>query len=247
MKEKIRRLFRKDKKKGKYITESPDWIAFGYWILVYSLGIYFMLTIVTNKQIAAPFLLMIPAIIGVFYIFFILPIKALNFFITEAVLRIILFHIPKNKAAETAVIIGKNEYYRPSFWFAPNYDTDLLLIVKYLKLLGKPFSIYYDVSVKMIDKIMNNKKIKTVFFVGHGRRHGFAVDRNTVLDYCRYNDPKYKKDFIYQIHCNHGKGKSLVEYVVPKENWKECLPEHGYMSNITVNQMFIDKIIALKN
>ncbi|MHA1827136.1 MAG: hypothetical protein ACTSX6_00660, partial [Candidatus Heimdallarchaeaceae archaeon] len=38
-----------------------------------------------------------------------------------------------------------------------------------------------------------------------------------------------------------------VEYVVPKENWKECLPEHGYMSNITVNQMFIDKIIALKN
>ena len=144
------------------------------------------------------------------------------------------------------VVIGKNEYFSPSFWVSPNYDTDLLIVVEYLRMIGRPYSIYYEASIETIDEIMADKNIKTVFFFGHGRRHGFAIDKGNVVDYCRYDDPKYTKDYVYQIHCNHGKGKSLVEYVVSNENQPQCLPEHGYMSNLTVGEMFVDKIIALK-
>jgi hypothetical protein len=241
-------LFGKEKdKKKSYVAQKPDTITLGYWILLGSLFIYFMMRFLTNKVFALPFLIMVPTFIGVFAIFFLLPIRAINFFVTEIVLRVRLFHMKKNIPQETVVVIGKSEFRKPSFWFAPNYDTDLLLIIKYLKLLNKPFSVYYEVDENTLDDIMKNKKIKNVYLVGHGRRHGFSIDKNTVVDYCRYNSPEFKKDFVYQIHCNHGSGKSLVEYVVTKNNQKECLPEQGYMSNITINQMFIDKIIKLNN
>lgn len=244
--EKIKKLFEKKKKKTTYTTNLPDWIGMAYWVLILSIGIYLILRFVMNQKIAAPFIFMIPAFVGVFFVFVVLPVRVLNFIITEIVLRVRLFRVKKDMPEKTVIVIGKNEYLKPSFWTSPNYGMELLLIINYLRIKGDKFSMYYDSSIKTIDKIMANKKVRTVFFVGHGRRHGFKIDEKTALDYCRYDNPKYKKDFVYQIHCNQGMGKSLVEYVVPKENWKECMPEHGYMSNITISKMFIDKIIAAK-
>jgi len=250
MKERILKLFNRKKKKKTYIAKATDWTAIAYWVLVLLLCGYFIIRLVSTEQIAASFLISIPALIGlligILLILFFLPVKLLNFLLTEMVLRVHLFHVPKNIPAETVVVIGKNEYSKPSFWVAPNYDMELVLILDYLRMKGKPFSVYYESSVETLDEIMADEKIRTVFLVGHGRRHGFVIDKNTVVDYCRYDDPKYGKDFVYQIHCNQGKGKSLVEYVVPKENWKECIPEHGYMSSLTIAQMFTDKIIELK-
>lgn len=245
----LKRISSKFKKKHQktYVADVPDWTALAYWILVFSFGAYFLVRTISDEKIALPILILFPSLIGIFVILFFLPIRFINFLITEIILRILLFHTPKGYPAETVVVIGKNEYFKPSFWYAPNYDTDLLLIIHYLKQLGKPFSMYYDISIETLDEIMANSDIRTVYFVGHGRRHGFMIDRKTVVDYCRYNDEKYKKDFVYQIHCNQGGGTSLVEYVVPNENQKECLPEHGYMTNITITQMFIDKIIKHKN
>ena len=100
--------------------------------------------------------------------------------------------------------------------------------------------------MKALDEIMSNKDIRTVYLVGHGRRHSSAIDSKTAVGYCRYDSPEFKKNFVYQLHCNHGDGRSLVEYVVPRNNWKECLPGHGYMNTITVTKMFVDKIIEHK-
>lgn len=243
MTERIKNWFKKEDKKKTYVADAPDFTALAYWVFVLSVGTFLIMRAALNQKVALPFLLMFPAMVGIFFILFILPVRLFNFIITEIVLRVYLFHTQKGTPEETIVVIGKNEYRRPSFWISPNYDTYLILIVKYLRLLGKPFSIYYDSSLENLDEIMANKKIKTVYLVGHGRRHGFVIDGKTVVDYCRYQGVKYKKDYVYQIHCNHGKGMSLVEYVVPKENQQGCLPEHGYMSNITVNQLFIDKIV----
>ncbi len=239
--EKIKNWFKREKRKT-YVAEPPDFTAFAYWVLIFSVGSY--LTVKTlNAKIALPFLLMFPAMIGIFFILFLLPVRLFSFIITEVFLRVYLFHTSKGVPQETVIVIGKNEYRRPSFWTSPNYDTDLILLVKYLRLLGKPFSIYYESSLEKLDEIMTNKKIRTVYLVGHGRRHGFVVDGKTVVDYCRYQGAKYRKDFVYQIHCNHGGGKSLVEYVVPRANQEGCLPEHGYMTNHTITQLFIDKIV----
>lgn len=246
MLEKIKRLFKKEKKKT-YVVPSADWTGPAYWVLIFSLCVFFIVTAISNQKVALPFLLMIPSLIGIFFILFFLPVRAITFFLTEGILRILLFHTPKNMPAETVIVIGKTNYFQPVFWTSPNYDTDLLLIVHYLKMLGKPFSIYYNVTLETLDKIMENSEIRIVYIFGHGRRHSYALDRTTAVDYCRYDNTKYKKDFVYQIHCNGGRGKSLVEYVVPQENQAECLPEHGLMTNLTIDQMFIDKIIKLKN
>jgi len=246
MKEWLKEVFKKEKKKT-YTDQAPDYSTLAYWVLITSICAYFIVSTISNKKIALPFLLMFPSMIGIFAILFLFPIRALMFLFNEIILRVHLFHVPKNSPAEIVVVIGKNEYLKPAFWTAPNYDMDLLLIVKYLRMVGKPFSIYYEATIELLDQVMANKKIHTVYIVGHGRRHGYRLDSRTVVDYCRYNSSKYKKDFVYQIHCNHGYGTSLVEYVVAKENHPECLPEHGYMSNVSINQMFIDKMIKLKN
>jgi hypothetical protein len=241
----IKKLFPKKEKKKTYVAENPDWTTFGFWIVMLSFASYFIVRAVLNKTIALPFLMAFPALIGVFVILYMLPFRAITFAITLIVLGLHLRKIPRDQPLETVVIVGKNDYWRPSFWAAPNYDTDFLILIRYLKLKGSPFAIYENVTIEKFDEIMENTNIKTVYIVGHGRRHGYGLDSKIIVDYCRYkDDAKYRKDFVYQIHCNHGSGTSLVEYVVPREHQAGCLPEHGFMSNTTINQMFIDKIIA---
>jgi hypothetical protein len=243
----IKKIFERKKKKKTYVADNTDWTALAYWIFIFSVGGYLILRSALNVKVALPILLGFPAMVGIIFILFFLPIKLFTFIINEITLKVHLYHIPKKIPSDTVIVIGKNEYRKPSFWTSPNYDMGLVLMVKYLRLMGRPFSIYHNTDIATLDKIMENKEIKTVYMVGHGRRHGFVMDKGTVVDYCRYNDPKFKKDYVYQIHCNHGKGTTLVEYVVPKENQAECMPEHGYMSNITVANMFIDKILQHQN
>ena len=193
--EKIKSIFKK-KKKSYYTQDLPDWGSYAYWIFLFSLYIYVMVRVVTNPKFALPFLFMIPAMIGVFAIFFIVPIRIINFWATELILYFYLWSVPKNKISETVIVIGKNEYFKPGFWLKPNYDTDLLLITKYLRLCGENFSIFKNVTLEKLDEIMQNKEIKTVYLVGHGRRHGFVLNAKTVADYCRYDHKKYSKYFF---------------------------------------------------
>lgn len=236
-----------DNKKKSYTTKRPNLISIAYIILFYLISLAFAYRSLTDGKSVLPILLFIPALIGIFFFYFFLPIRLLNFILSRTIILFYLRKIKKNVPSNIVIVTGKSEYKSPSFWFSPNYDLDIVYLVKYLKLKNEEFSIYENVDIDTLDKIMYNKNIKTIYLVGHGRRHGFAIDSNTVVDYCRYNDPKYKKDYVYQIHCNPQKGTSLVEYIVDEKNRKECLPEHGYISNFGINQMFIDKIIECNN
>ncbi len=233
--------------KKSYTVKKPDFISILFILFLISIALFFAFKISTNSKFALPVLLIIPMFIGIFVFYILLPIRLLIFALSQLILFFYLGNIKKNMPSKTVIVIGKCEYKSPNFWFAPNYDLDLLFLVKYLKLKDEDFSIYKNVDIETLDGIMSNENIKSVYLFGHGRRHGFGIDSNTVVDYCRYNDPKYKKDYVYQIHCNHQKGNSLVEYVVDEKNRKECLPEDGYLSNLTINQMFIDKIVEYKN
>lgn len=245
---KLQKLLKLDyKKKKSYTMNIPDFISIAYLLLFYSIVLFIGVKTLTNSKFAFPVLFFVPAFIGIVVFYIVLPIRLLNFIISQVILFFYLRNIKKNTPSETVIVTGKSEYKSPSFWFNPNYDLDLIFLLEYLKLKKEDFSIYKNVDIKTLDKVMSNNNIRTVYIVGHGRRHGFVIDANTTLDYCRYNDPKYKKNFVYQIHCNSQKGTSLVEYVVDEKNREECLPEHGYISNFTINQMFIDKIIEYKN
>jgi len=55
-----------------------------------------------------------------------------------------------------------------------------------------------------------------------GSSHIFQLSIDEILYYCDFNNPKYKKEFVHQIHCGTTHGKSLVDYVVPLENRGSC-------------------------
>lgn len=242
------RVFKRtnDKKKS-YTTKKPDFISMAYLFLLISIALFIVVKISTDSKFALPVLFMIPTFVGVFVFYILLPIRLLNFVISQIIIFFYLRKIKKSTSSKTVVVTGKSEYRSPSFWFSPNYGLELIFLLEYLKLKDEDFSIYKNVDLETLDAIMSNKNISTVYLFGHGRTHGFAIDSNTVVDYCRYNDPRYEKQYVYQIHCNPQKGTSLVEYVVDEKNKNECLPEHGYLSNFGISQMFIDKIIAYKN
>ena len=242
----LRRLKLTDSKKRSYTTNKPDLISVAYTILFYLIALFYIYKTLTNTQSALPLLIIFPAFIGIFFFYFVLPIRFLNSVIIQTMTFIYLSKIKKNTPSKTVIVTGKSDYKSLSFWFSPNYGLDIIYLLKFLKLKGEDFSFYKNVDIKTFDEIMSNTKITTVYIVGHGRRHGFAIDAETAVDYCRYNDPKYKKNYVYQIHCNQQKGTSLVEYVVDEKNKAECLPEHGYFSNFGINRMFIDKIIEFK-
>lgn len=242
-------LFNKKKNvvKQKYTADKIDWIEFGYWLVFLSFVAYFVARVYLPSEIAFSFLIAFPSIIGIIFFLLLIPYRLFVGIISHLIVYFHTLRMPKNTLSDTVIVLGKNNYKNLSYWFAPNYGVEFILLLRYLKLTNVNFSIFKNATPSSVDKIMSSPSVKTVYFVGHGRRHGFVLDNSTVLDYCRYNDAKYSKDFVFQIHCNQNKGISLVEYVVPEKNQSICMPENGYMSNITIGKMFIDKITRLKN
>ncbi|MDD3976470.1 MAG: hypothetical protein WCY27_04085 [archaeon] len=238
-----------DNKKS-YVQKKIDYVSLILSGILYSIGLSLLMRIICKLFNFNNFeLSYIP--LSILFLFFVIIIvvlisKLFNFWLVELIIYFKLKSIKINKPANTVIIIGQINFNKISYWITPNYDLDLLLIINYLRLKNTDFSIYRNVTVNILDAIMLNRKIKNVYLLGHGMRHGFKIDSDIILNYCRYDNTKYKKDYVYQIHCNNGYGKSLVEYVVPKKNQKDCLPEHGYMSNITIQHMFMDKIIDIE-
>ncbi|MFH0874777.1 MAG: hypothetical protein V1859_02480 [archaeon] len=237
---------KKESDKSKYyIKNKPDMISLAFYFLVISFFIFYVFKKVTNISNALPILFLIPAFISIVFFLVLLPFRVLNSVACAIIVYAYTWSCKKNTPAKTVVVIGKTDYKRPSYWFNPNFELDLILVLKYLKEKNEDYAIYNEINQATLDEIMENKHIRTVYLFGHGRRHGFVIDSNTIADYCRYDNPKYAKDYVYQIHCNQGGGKSLVEYVVAPENREACLPEHGYMSSQSITEMFIDKLTEL--
>ena len=237
----------KNVNKKKYATKAPDYISIAYHLLFYSIAIFLLIRLFTNKQFALPFLFLIPFVIGIFIFYILLPLRLINFVIGHIFIYLYTRTIKNNVPLKTVIIIGKINYKDPNFWFSPSFDLDLVYLIIYLKIKKEEFSVYRDTTLTELDEIMLNQNIKTIYLVGHGRRHGFSVDKELVVDYCRYQDTKYSKEHVYQIHCNGGGGKSLVEYVVHTKNQSTYAPEHGLFSNLGFIEMFIDKIIEHRN
>jgi len=75
----------------------------------------------------------------------------------------------------------------------------------------------------MLRSIMADKRVKEVFFVGHGASHFFRLKRGELLDYCSFDDAVlYRKEMVHQVHCGTPGGISLIERVVPVENRHKC-------------------------
>lgn len=159
-----------------------------------------------------------------FLLFFLSPITAILFPIQNYLLRKYLKGFKQNVPAEVVVVLGRSDWFKLEAWIKHNFlKSEIELLVKYLKAKRQDFSFYSDVSFKDVEKIMGDKRIKEVYFFGHGTSHVFQLNTEDYLYYCDFNNlQKYGKEFVHQIHCGTPDGKSLVDYVVPKENQNKC-------------------------
>lgn len=107
-----------------------------------------------------------------------------------------------------AIVLANNYFPENIFGFGLHNEVRL---IKYLKKNNKSYVIYNKVTSNQLRKIINDKRVNSIFLFGHGERHGIKVGRNEAVYYCEFpNHPK--KHLIAQFHCNHLKGRALSEY-----------------------------------
>lgn len=230
--------------KNKITTRNPrDYIKCMYLLLGFTVCMFTILSFFLPKSLAFSLAFAIPFSIFFIFFFFILPWRFFNFWVSEIVVWGGLRKVKKGINSETVVFVPKNQIFSPTCWLNPNYDVDLLFLIKYLKNNNIDFSICRDRDLEKLDQIMEDKKIKNLYLFGHGKTHGFSLGKGNVINYCRYSDDKYNKDFIFPIHCKLGRGKCITEYCNSIKNMKECSHFSGMITSFDIVKYYINTIL----
>lgn len=134
-----------------------------------------------------------------------------------------LRNFKQNVPANTVIILGRYDWFKFEAWVKPNFlKREIEPLVKLLEAQKRDFSFYPNASREDVEKIMGDRNIKEVYFLGHGDSHCFQLGNDDILYYCDFNDLKYGKEYVHQVHCGTTHGKSLIDYVVPEGNEAEC-------------------------
>ncbi len=155
--------------------------------------------------------------------FFVSPVVAIYLPFQNYFLKQYLRKFKQNEPAEVVVVLGRYNWYMLEAWIKPNFfKKEIKTLVDLLYAKKRSFSFYSNASLTDVEIIMRDKNIKEVYFFGHGDSHTFQLNTDEILFYCEFNDPKYEKEFVHQVHCGTKEGKSLIDYVVPRENRSKC-------------------------
>jgi len=174
---------------------------------------------------------------GQFLLFFFAPLIALIQSLENYSSKRYLKNFNQNVPAEVVVVLGRSNWFKLESWFKSNYlKSELESLVRTLKAEKKDFSFYPNANFKDLEKIMSNRGIKEVYFWGHGDSHTFQLNTDEILYYCDFNDPKYGKEYVHQVHCGTPHGKSLIDYVVPEKNRAKC-----FLFRKPINSFYIQK------
>ena len=158
-----------------------------------------------------------------FLYIFVAPLMAITIPIIQFFIKRYIKQFKQNVPAEVVIILGHSDWTKLEAWVKPNSTvSELKFLVKYLRTKKQDFSFYPRASMEDVERIMADNKVREVYFFGHGSSHVFQLNTDDILYYCEFNNPKYGKDFVHQVHCGTPDGKSLVDYVVPDGNKNGC-------------------------
>ncbi len=147
------------------------------------------------------------------------------------------------KNSEVAIILGKDKWPIWQSLIISSY-LGIRFLIKYLENNKKRFKICITPNKKEFDSITKDKHIRTLYLIGHGSKYGFCLnEKEDALRYENYKNYKgSKKDEIHLYHCTHSKEnpKSIIDYLVKKENRIKC-----YIANKQV--LLIDYILEFYN
>jgi len=176
-----------------------------------------------------------------------LPFDVLITAIQHRRLKNYLKKFKQNEPAETVLFLGHPKWSKLEAWTKPNfYKGEVQAIVEYLKTKEQDFSFYPNAGFDEVEKIMADKSVKEVYFLGHGDSRVFKLSDDYHLYYCDFNNPKYRKELVHQVHCGNKYGKSLYEYVVPKENWGNCFLIRKLITSWRIKKEFKKKTADIK-
>lgn len=184
-----------------------------------------------------------------FLLFFLSPIIAILSPIQNYSLKKYLKKFNQNIPAQVVIVLGQSDWFKLWGWIKPNFlISEIKSLVEYLQAKGQDFAFYPKASFADIEKIMSDKSIKEVYFFGHGDSHSFQLNTDEYIYYCDFNDPnKYGKEYVNQVHCGDPYGKSLIDYVVPKENQAKCFFFEKTIYSSGIIKEFKKRTETLKN
>lgn len=158
-----------------------------------------------------------------FLLILIAPVFALTLPVQTYLVRRYLRQFSQNKPARVAVVLGHPDWTKLEAWVKPIFSKgEIKALIRYLRAKGQDFSFYPEASIRDVEQIMRDERVKEVYFFGHGNAHSFQLGTEEILYYCDFGGAAYTKDFVHQVHCGDPHGKSLVDYVVPETNRAEC-------------------------
>lgn len=212
---------------------------FNYWwliLIIYLIALFFSLLIfcfwLEMQWFIIPFIPVFPLVVWV------------SLSIQGKIKKILKKNIVKqNVLSKTVVIVTNFNWYDIEFYIntSPTH-TDVFWVVKYLLKFRKDFSFYLKPTREDIENIMSDKKVREVYFLGHGNSSEFQMNAIESLKYKEFNNRKFFKDFVHQVHCGTKYGKPLRYYVVSKKNWGRCFFVRKPIAEKYIVEYFKNKI-----
>lgn len=171
-------------------------------------------------------LMFVPKDIGEWWVTVFAPWMAFSIFWDQTIILKYLRSkkCKQNAAAKVAVVLGYPDWSKLDAWLTPHVTGDeVKALVGLLEAKGQDFAFYTKASRQDFDTIMTDANTREVYIVGHGRSNLFALNNDETIYYRDFKEPKYRKDYVHQLHCGTKYGKRLIDYVVPPENRSRCI------------------------
>ena len=120
----------------------------------------------------------------------------------------------------------------------------IALLIEGFRKNSIPYKVYHFFNPGDFESIFYNNKITDLWIIGHGDQGGFSYGKKRFKeDYFSYSNLKKipPKNFIAQLHCNCGRGDSLISINHPKEGF---VTEH-MLSLTQIRCYIITKMMGL--
>jgi len=100
------------------------------------------------------------------------------------------------------------------------YSSGIMFLIKHLEKSKQPYKLMKKFDFDKFKKFVYDTNCCGLYIIGHGTRHSLKIGKGKkeeeVLEYSLFKGFNgHPKDFVVQLHCNHGGGESLADIIAP--------------------------------
>lgn len=154
-----------------------------------------------------------------------------------------LRRIPRNKPAKRIVVLGGAYPALYPLYGDPDYDIDLLLLVRLLEAKGGEMSIWICKTKEDLIRALTVPGVEEVYLLGHGGDHFFQLGPSELFYYCELADVDLPRTLhLFLLHCGSMGGKTACDYV--SDSVAECIRiGDNKITNLEIARWIIERIV----